>query len=476
MIAGARDRDSGRSLRHPGRRSRALAREGDRALREPLLRGRPGSRSRTDRAGSRRAAPIGAPVPIAPPNPGPSAFAFGAGGASPAVSAPPVPGVLHRPPLAASPLPDEASLRTLPAMLSDGLGTTPSTARAIAAGAPGCGRLRIPAVLPLAGRAAERRRARRRACRANMPGADVASRAGPAGDARRASRSRARRRGGSALDVTAYEFRPEIVPNLDTRIAPVRSRTSSSATSRSCAERVHGRRARLARQRRDDAEAAGGHRSRSRTSTSTRTPTCTAPRTPWRRARPTPTRRRARRCERFSTRLRRRTIVFVRGATEGDQPRRAELGPAQRGAGDEIVITWLEHHANIVPWQQLCSREGRAPARRAGRRSRPGRSSRSTRSCSDRRTRIVSFTQVSNALGTIAPAQRDDRHGPPPRRASCWSTARRPSRTCRSTCRRSTATSTSSPATRSSRRRASARSSARRPSSTRCRRGRAAGT
>ena len=42
----------------------------------------------------------------------------------------------------------------------------------------------------------------------------------------------------------------------------------------------------------------------------------------------------------------------------GHQPRRAELGPSQRRPGDEIVITWLEHHANIVPWQQLCAEKG----------------------------------------------------------------------------------------------------------------------
>src|SRR5580698_7402335 len=69
--------------------------------------------------------PVGAPVPMAPPNPGPSALAIGAGGFAPSVSAPPIPGFVHRPPLAASPIPDEASLRTVPAMLADTLGTTP---------------------------------------------------------------------------------------------------------------------------------------------------------------------------------------------------------------------------------------------------------------------------------------------------------------------------------------------------------------
>src|SRR5580700_5412351 len=69
--------------------------------------------------------PVGAPVAIAPPNPGPSALAVGAGGAAPSVVAPPIPGVVHRPPLAASPIPDAATLRTAPAMFADSLGTSP---------------------------------------------------------------------------------------------------------------------------------------------------------------------------------------------------------------------------------------------------------------------------------------------------------------------------------------------------------------
>src|SRR5579862_836998 len=51
-------------------------------------------------------------------------------------------------------------------------------------------------------------------------------------------------------------------------------------------------------------------------------------------------------------------IVFVRGATEGINLVAQSWGERNVAAGDEIVITWLEHHANIVPWQQLCSLKG----------------------------------------------------------------------------------------------------------------------
>ena len=52
------------------------------------------------------------------------------------------------------------------------------------------------------------------------------------------------------------------------------------------------------------------------------------------------------------------SIVFVRGATEAINLVAQSWGRRNVGAGDEIVITWLEHHANIVPWQQLCAEKG----------------------------------------------------------------------------------------------------------------------
>ena len=68
-------------------------------------------------------------------------------------------------------------------------------------------------------------------------------------------------------------------------------------------------------------------------------------------------------------------IVFVRGTTEAINLVAQAWGRANVGPGDEILITWLEHHANIVPWQQLCQATG---ARRSG--SRPGPPASRTRS------------------------------------------------------------------------------------------------
>src|SRR4029077_14070581 len=74
------------------------------------------------------------------------------------------------------------------------------------------------------------------------------------------------------------------------------------------------------------------------------------------------------------------------------------------GAGDEIVITWLEHHANIVPWQQLCASQG-ARLRVAPVDDRGDVILEEYEKLLGPRTRIVAFPQVSNALGTITPAR-----------------------------------------------------------------------
>jgi cysteine desulfurase/selenocysteine lyase len=99
-----------------------------------------------------------------------------------------------------------------------------------------------------------------------------------------------------------------------------------------------------------------------------------------------------------------REVIFVRGTTEGINLIAQSWGRRNIQKDDEIVVTWLEHHANIVPWQQLCAEKGAvlrvAPVDDSGqvileeyeRLLNP-------------RTRLVSFTQVSNALGTITPAK-----------------------------------------------------------------------
>ncbi|WP_338441991.1 family 2A encapsulin nanocompartment cargo protein cysteine desulfurase [Synechococcus elongatus IITB4] len=97
-------------------------------------------------------------------------------------------------------------------------------------------------------------------------------------------------------------------------------------------------------------------------------------------------------------------IVFVRGTTEAINLVAKSWGAQNLKEGDEIVITWLEHHANIVPWQQLSAETGAqlrvVPVDDHGQ----VRLDEYQKLLSDR-TKIVSFTQVSNALGTITPAR-----------------------------------------------------------------------
>ncbi|MBV6447318.1 family 2A encapsulin nanocompartment cargo protein cysteine desulfurase [Nitrosomonas sp.] len=97
-------------------------------------------------------------------------------------------------------------------------------------------------------------------------------------------------------------------------------------------------------------------------------------------------------------------IVFVRGTTEGINLVAQSWGRQHIGEGDEIVITWLEHHANIVPWQQLCNEKGAilrvAPVDDQGQILLD-----EYQKLLNSRTKLVAFSQVSNALGTITPAQ-----------------------------------------------------------------------
>jgi cysteine desulfurase/selenocysteine lyase len=99
-----------------------------------------------------------------------------------------------------------------------------------------------------------------------------------------------------------------------------------------------------------------------------------------------------------------REIIFVRGTTEGINLIAQAWGRRNVQKDDEVVITWLEHHANIVPWQQLCSEKG-ARLRVAPVNDRGEVILEEYERLLGPRTRIVSFSQVSNALGTITPAR-----------------------------------------------------------------------
>ncbi len=97
-----------------------------------------------------------------------------------------------------------------------------------------------------------------------------------------------------------------------------------------------------------------------------------------------------------------REVIFVRGTTEAVNLVAQTFGRRRVGAGDEVLVTEMEHHSNIVPWQMLCEERGAAlrvvPITDAGDLD---------LDALDRllgpRTRLLAVTQVSNALGTVNP-------------------------------------------------------------------------
>ena len=98
------------------------------------------------------------------------------------------------------------------------------------------------------------------------------------------------------------------------------------------------------------------------------------------------------------------TIVWVRGTTEAINLVACSWGRRNVGEGDEVVVTNLEHHSNIVPWQMLCSEVG-AKLRAAPVDDRGDVLLDEYEKLLNPRTRIVAFTHVSNALGTVTPVR-----------------------------------------------------------------------
>jgi cysteine desulfurase/selenocysteine lyase len=97
-----------------------------------------------------------------------------------------------------------------------------------------------------------------------------------------------------------------------------------------------------------------------------------------------------------------REIIFTRGTTEAINLVAQSWGGAQLRSGDEVLITHLEHHANIVPWQMACERAGArllaAPLTPSGEVD-----GAAFASLLSPRTRLVAIAHVSNALGTVLP-------------------------------------------------------------------------
>lgn len=93
-------------------------------------------------------------------------------------------------------------------------------------------------------------------------------------------------------------------------------------------------------------------------------------------------------------------IVFTKGTTEGINLVASAWGTANVGKDDEILVTYMEHHANIVPWQMLCERTGAmlrvVPIHDDGLLDMDA-----CASMINERTRMVAVTHVSNTLGTV---------------------------------------------------------------------------
>ena len=305
-------------------------------------------------------------------HPGPSALAVGAGGASPAVTAPPVPGQLQQPPPANAPLPTEQQLQ---AFLGQGIGALGADfapgafppASAPSPGAipsPGAG---APYFLELAG-----------------PPVAAEPRALP------------------TSSLGASEFRPELEP-ARLPSAGILDPYTIKRDFPILEERVHGKKLvwldngattqkpRAVIERLTyyyEHENSNIHRGAHALA-----------------ARATDAYEAARdKVKRFLNAPSSKEIVFVRGGTEAINLVAQSWGRRHVGAGDEIVVTWLEHHANIVPWQQLAKEKGArlrvAPVDDDGQVLLED-----FERLLGSKTRIVAITHVSNALGSIVPVR-----------------------------------------------------------------------
>jgi len=100
-----------------------------------------------------------------------------------------------------------------------------------------------------------------------------------------------------------------------------------------------------------------------------------------------------------------REVIFVRGTTEAINLVAQSYARPRLQPGDEILISWLEHHANIVPWQMACEQTGAVlkviPITRSGEVDYAA-----FESLLSERTRLLALSHVSNALGTIVPVER----------------------------------------------------------------------
>jgi len=109
--------------------------------------------------------------------------------------------------------------------------------------------------------------------------------------------------------------------------------------------------------------------------------------------------------QRFLNARSRREVIFVRGTTEAVNLVAQSYARPRLGPGDEILISWLEHHANIVPWQMVCEQTGASlkviPITQSGEVD-----FEAFLGLLSPRTRLLALAHVSNALGTVVPVER----------------------------------------------------------------------
>jgi cysteine desulfurase/selenocysteine lyase len=340
-----------------------------------------------------------APGVHAPPNLGRSTLNIG-GGRSLSPALPPTPGMLQTPPIASAPLPQEKDLRTVPTIVADLLGLS-SAAPLVGTPTTDAG-ASLPYFLSAAGSPSTA--AAPSSSSAGLPSiAGLASARSAPAPVYSGGDFAAPPSGASAAIPAGSTFHPELAPHQ----VPVSAGLFDAASVRRdfpiLAQRVHGRRLvwldnaattqkpQLVIDRLSQfykTENSNIHRAAHTLA-----------------ARATDAYEGARdKSKRFLNASSSNELVFVRGATEAINLVAQSWGRRHLVPGDEIVISWLEHHANIVPWQQLCA-EKNLSLRVAPVDDRGQILLEEYEKLLNRRTRLVAFTQVSNALGTITPAQ-----------------------------------------------------------------------
>ncbi len=112
-----------------------------------------------------------------------------------------------------------------------------------------------------------------------------------------------------------------------------------------------------------------------------------------------------------------REMIFTRNTTESINLVAYSWGRANLKAGDVIILTEMEHHSNLVPWQMLAAETGAAPGIHPGYRRWACWTWTIYQKLLELKPKLVAFTHMSNVLGTITPAKEIIAAGPCRRRA-----------------------------------------------------------